>query len=109
MREIFAANVSELEQDPKKKVTIEGQDILIVRDGASYYAVENTCPHMGGSLVEGTLEGRYITCPKHGSVFDAAGGRLHEPGKLLMFKVKPKALKSFPIKVEGDHLMVEVE
>lgn len=109
MRVVFAANVSEFEQTKKKRVTIDGLDILIVQVQEAFYAVENTCPHMGGSLYDGNLEGRYIKCPKHGSVFDVTNGDLHEPGKFLMFKVKPQKLKSFPIKVVGNDLMVEME
>jgi 3-phenylpropionate/trans-cinnamate dioxygenase ferredoxin subunit len=109
MRVVFAANVSEFEQTKKKRVTIDGLDILIVQYQGSYYAVENTCPHMGGSLYDGNLEDHYIACPKHGSVFDVTNGDLHEPGKLLFFKVKPQKLKSFPIKIVGDNLMVEME
>lgn len=109
MRVVFAAKVAELEQEAKKKVTVEGMDILIVRYQGAYYAVDNTCPHMGGSLYDGNLEDRYVACPKHGSVFDVVSGEVHQPGKILMFKVNPKPLKKFPVKVDGDNLMIEME
>jgi 3-phenylpropionate/trans-cinnamate dioxygenase ferredoxin subunit len=109
MKEVYAAKVSDFDQSKKKRVVIDGMDVLIVQHQGVYYAVENTCPHMGGSLYDGNLEDHYITCPKHGSVFDVVNGDLHEPGKLLFFKVKPQKLKSFPVKIVGDDLMVEME
>ena len=42
-------------------------------DGA-LYAVDNTCPHRGGPLGEGDLEGAIVTCPWHGWRYDVTTG-----------------------------------
>ena len=60
----------------KKKISLQGKDILIANILGSFYAVDNTCPHMGGSLADGRLEGSEVACPKHGSVFDLKTGHL---------------------------------
>ncbi|OGO00791.1 MAG: (2Fe-2S)-binding protein, partial [Chloroflexi bacterium RBG_13_52_12] len=72
---IKAGTTSEFRDGTKKKVSIEGQDILLARVGINYYAVGNKCPHMGAALSEGTLEGTVITCPRHGSQFDIISGK----------------------------------
>jgi nitrite reductase (NADH) small subunit/3-phenylpropionate/trans-cinnamate dioxygenase ferredoxin subunit len=38
------------------------------------YALDNTCPHAGGPLGEGTLDGEHIACPWHGWKFHVSTG-----------------------------------
>jgi nitrite reductase (NADH) small subunit/3-phenylpropionate/trans-cinnamate dioxygenase ferredoxin subunit len=38
------------------------------------YALDNTCPHAGGPLGEGTIEGEHIACPWHGWKFHIPTG-----------------------------------
>jgi len=38
------------------------------------HALDNTCPHAGGPLGEGTIEGEHITCPWHGWKFHIPTG-----------------------------------
>jgi nitrite reductase/ring-hydroxylating ferredoxin subunit len=40
----------------------------------TYYAVDNTCPHRGGPLGDGDLEGRFAICPWHGWRWDVTSG-----------------------------------
>ena len=37
-------------------------------------AIADTCPHVGGSLGLGKLNGRIATCPAHGMKFDVTTG-----------------------------------
>ncbi|MCX5774912.1 MAG: Rieske 2Fe-2S domain-containing protein [Firmicutes bacterium] len=109
MNYIKIAEKAELTSGGKKKVSVGGKDILLTNIEGTYYAVENTCPHMGGSLVEGKLDGHHIVCPRHGSSFDVTTGKLFSPGKLLFIKVKPRDLLSFPVKIEGNDILVGIE
>ncbi|MFA5308122.1 MAG: non-heme iron oxygenase ferredoxin subunit [Dehalococcoidales bacterium] len=98
-----------------KKVTVEGQDILVARAGGSYYAVTNRCSHMNGDLSKGTLEGTTVTCPLHGSQFDIRTGQnlrwlkgsgfAASIGKALK---SPRGIAAYKVKVEGDAISVEV-
>ncbi len=98
-----------------KEVTAEGQKILLARVGGRYYAVEGSCPHMGGSLASGKLEGTVVTCPRHGSQFDLTDGHMVRwaqlPGVVSAigkaFK-KPRGLKTFPVKTEAGKVLVEI-
>jgi nitrite reductase/ring-hydroxylating ferredoxin subunit len=51
-------------------VTAAGIDIVLVNVDGDIHALDNTCPHQGGPLSEGHLEGAVLTCPWHGWPFD---------------------------------------
>lgn len=109
MRYVKVASTKEMEAENKLKVTLEEKEILIVNLKDHYYAVENTCPHMGGSLYDGRIEGNNIICPRHGSVFDLTNGKAVESGKLFFVKVKIHDIKSYPVKIMGTDIMIGLE
>ncbi len=98
-----------------KQVKIEGHDILIARVADKYYAIDNRCPHLGGNLSRGRLEGTVVTCPVHGSQFDITDGRivrwLKGSGPLQtvskLFK-GPKPVATYKVKVEDNNVLVEI-
>lgn len=92
----------------KIKVNIEDKTILLVNIDGAYYAIDNTCPHMGGSLFEGKLEGANIICPRHGSSFDVRTGKLVAGGKLFLVKIKAADVKSYPVKIEGTSILLDI-
>jgi len=49
--------------------------VLLLRREGRVYAVEAWCPHAGGPLVEGTIEGLTVECPWHQSCFRLDDGR----------------------------------
>ncbi len=112
---IKAATTGEFQNGSKKKVNLQGQDIMLARVGDKYYAIDNRCPHMEGDLAAGNLEGTIITCPRHGSQFDVTDGHnirwmkgsglATAMGKALK---SPRPVLTFKVKVEGDAIMVEV-
>jgi Rieske Fe-S protein len=58
---------------PHGGVVIKDADVVIVRDASQVHAFSATCTHQGcqvSSVVDGS-----ISCPCHGSVFDATTGR----------------------------------
>ena len=68
------AEVSELKPGEKKKVIVDSKAILLTNIEGKYYAVDNTCTHMGGDLSQGTLEGSHISCQRHHGVFEVTNG-----------------------------------
>jgi 3-phenylpropionate/trans-cinnamate dioxygenase ferredoxin component len=112
---IKAGVTADFPDGTKKKVVVAGKEILLTRVGSVYYAVQNKCPHMGGDLSAGKLEGKIVTCPRHGSQFDISTGKIvrwmkgsgmaYSIGKAL----KPaRSLPVFKVKVEGDIISIEV-
>lgn len=51
-----------------------GGSIAVFRLGQLLYAIRDECPHAGASLADGVLDGRILTCPRHGSQFDVTTG-----------------------------------
>jgi nitrite reductase/ring-hydroxylating ferredoxin subunit len=85
-----------------KLVQAGGQGIAILNIGGSYYAIENTCPHRGGPLLEGTIAGDEVTCPWHGSRFNIKTGAVITPPAR-------QGVKSFPVRTAGEDVEVEIE
>lgn len=52
-----------------------GRIVALFRVGDDFYALDGLCPHQGGPLGQGTLDGTVVTCPWHGFQFDVRTGR----------------------------------
>ena len=105
----------ELKDGAMKEVSVEGREILLARVGDKYYATDNRCPHMGGKLSQGKLEGTIVTCPRHGSQFDLSSGQVVRwlKGTGLMSTIgkalkSPRTLTVYNIKVEDGKLLIEI-
>ena len=102
-----AINAGELLPGAMKKVTINGRDILLVNLEGRFYALSNTCTHMGGSLAGGRLEGGVVRCPCHHAGFEVKTGRCVIPPKILLFHGHAADLPTYPVRVEGDAVLVD--
>ncbi|KRF29731.1 thiamine pyrophosphate-binding protein [Phycicoccus sp. Soil802] len=63
-----------------RSVTVDGRSIALTRCGGQLGALENHCPHQGGPLGEGSIEGGLLRCPWHGYDYDPITGA--PPGEL---------------------------
>jgi 3-phenylpropionate/trans-cinnamate dioxygenase ferredoxin subunit len=109
MQYFKVAQSDELKDGEKKKITINDRVILLTRIQDTYYAIDNKCPHMGGSLYDGNLEGVNIVCPRHGSVFDVRTGKVIKNGKIAFINLKVNDTRAFPVKVDGDDILVGLD
>jgi 3-phenylpropionate/trans-cinnamate dioxygenase ferredoxin subunit len=109
-----AEKASKFKDGKKKKVVVEGREILLAKADGRFYAVDNLCPHLEGNLSRGKLKGTIITCPLHGTQFDITSGRvvrwLKGYGSLSdvseEFK-QSRALNTYNVKVEDDTVFIE--
>ena len=63
-------------------------------------AICGVCPHHGGPLGEGALNGDLVACPWHMWEFDSKTGA---------FAMNPTlVIATYPVKVEGADIMVEL-
>ncbi len=76
--------------------------VLIHNVDGSFFALDNTCPHMGGALGEGTVVGDTVTCPWHGAEFNIKTGEVQSPPAA-------SGVRSYPVSVEGDAIFVEFD
>jgi len=112
---IEMGKTGELEDGVMKQVVADGREILLARVRDSFYAVDNRCPHMGGALSQGKLEGTVVTCPRHGSQFDLRDGQVVRwlKGSGLIstlgkaFK-SPRAIVTYKVEVVGDRILIDV-
>ena len=112
---VEAGKTGEFKDGMMKEVMIQDKEILLARVKDKYYAVSNRCPHFGGNLSGGGLEGTVVTCPLHGSQCDLTDGHvvrwlrgsggLSAVGKALK---GPKPLDTYKVKVEGNKILVEI-
>ena len=108
MKFVKIAQTTEVTEGTKKKIAVGNLEILLVNHQNSYYALANKCPHMGGSLYDGNLEDGNIVCPRHKSKFDVKTGKNLEGAKILLIRFPVKDAESFPLKVEGSDILIEI-
>jgi nitrite reductase (NADH) small subunit len=94
------AAVDEVPPGSARELTAGDRVIALYNVGGRFYALDGVCPHAGGPLGEGMLEGTVVTCPWHGWQFDVATGRHCLNPRLEHTK--------FPLKVEGNDIFVEL-
>ena len=106
----------ELESGQMKTFNIGGREILLARVGETFYACDNRCPHMGGSLARGKLEGAVVTCPRHHSRFDLTDGHVvawtdWSGIKLSLAKIfkSPAPVRTYQVKVDEGKVYVGSE
>jgi glutamate synthase domain-containing protein 2 len=73
---IKICNVKDIPEGGMKIFNKNMIEFVVVHKDSKYYGLYNKCPHMGGSLGDGTIDGDgYVTCPLHNWQFDCATGK----------------------------------
>jgi len=81
-------------------VTAAGRTLALFNVDGAYYAVDNACPHRGGPLGEGDLDGHVVSCPWHGWVWDVTtGANMNNPAVRI---------GCYPVIVEAGGLFVRL-
>lgn len=75
----------------RARLQIEGKDLALFNIDGTLYAIDDSCPHQGASLLGGTLQGRMIQCSAHGLRFDLASG--------CMANVNNFGVASYPVEI----------
>lgn len=68
------ANIEDLPPGTCRSIETNDWGIALFNLDGHIYALDNTCPHAGGPLGEGIIEGEHITCPWHGWKFHIPTG-----------------------------------
>ncbi len=98
---VKVAKTDEVPSGQAKMVDVNGKEIALFNVDGSFYAIDNTCTHVGGPLSEGELSGVEVTCPWHGGVFDVTTGEVLGPPP-------GRAVNRYNVRVEGSDIEVEV-
>jgi nitrite reductase/ring-hydroxylating ferredoxin subunit len=97
---VKVAVLEELPVGAAKEVEVEGRVIALFNVDGLISAIDGICPHQGGPLADGPLEGTSVVCPWHGWQFDVRTGK-----SPLGPKIKQTV---YEVKVEGQEVLVEV-
>lgn len=108
MEFVKVAEVSEVPVGEMRKFVLVDREILLVNLEGEIHAIGNRCPHAGGDLSKGSLDQGIITCPRHGSKFDVATGRVVSGPKILFLKLKTGDLPSYEVRTEGTQVQVRL-
>lgn len=76
-------------------------EVALFNVGGEFFALENSCPHQGGPIADGWLEGAMVTCPWHGWCFDVRSGKMSLGDFARVTK--------FAVRREGDSIFVSDE
>ncbi|HMB85048.1 MAG TPA: Rieske 2Fe-2S domain-containing protein [Methylomirabilota bacterium] len=74
MPSVKVLDVADLSPGKPALVTLDDRDVAVIRRGDEILAIGNECPHQGGSLCDGWVEGDIVICPLHGWEFDLRSG-----------------------------------
>ena len=99
---VRVARLSEIPPGSMKRVDAAGHAVTLANIDGHVYAFDDTCTHEESSLSEGTLFGEVVTCAKHGARFNVKTGRV-----LALPAVR--SLVVYPVRVEGDDVLVSPE
>ncbi|MEE2991181.1 MAG: Rieske 2Fe-2S domain-containing protein [Planctomycetota bacterium] len=80
-----------------QELIVAGRVIALYCVDGEYHAMDGICPHQGGPLGKGTLNGCIVTCPWHGWQYNVVNGQ-HE--------TTPLRHPTLPVRIEGDQVMV---
>lgn|SRR5574341_248263 len=99
-RRIKVATVGDVAAGQGTVVDAGGKSLALFNVDGVFYATDNSCPHRGGPLGEGDLDGCVVTCPWHAWRWDVTtGANVNNPGVRVA---------CFAVTVENGTVYVEV-
>jgi 3-phenylpropionate/trans-cinnamate dioxygenase ferredoxin subunit len=104
MATVEVAQVNEVPAGTMKSCLVEGKRILISNVEGRFYAINGTCTHAGGDLSKGKLEGKIVTCPRHGSKFDVTTGKCISGPRIGFLKLSAGDEAVFQVIVEENRI-----
>ncbi len=82
-----------------KVVTTAAGAVAIFRTGIDeIFAVFDRCPHKGGPLSQGIVDGRHVTCPLHGWTIELDSGSAVAPDV--------GCVRTIPLRVENRRILL---
>jgi nitrite reductase (NADH) small subunit len=94
------ATLGEILPGRAKEVEHDGRIYALFNCGGTIRVIDGICPHQGGPLAEGVVEGTVVTCPWHGWQFDLVTGTMPSGSRIKQ--------AVFEVKIEGQDVLVAV-
>jgi nitrite reductase (NADH) small subunit len=93
---VTVARLADLGDRRRTLVYVAGTEIALFQVDACMFAINNRCPHRGGPLIRGFVEGSAVRCPMHGWRYELATGESERPARATVY----------PVRVDGDRISV---
>lgn len=97
---ITVGKIDQLPPGTCRSVDVQGVFIALCNVEGTVYALDNTCPHAGGPIGEGTMTGDVVTCPWHGWRFNVRTGERPENPDFKLARCE--------VRIEGEEIQVAV-
>ena len=94
-----AVRAADIPEGSAKLVRVQGEEIAVFKQDGKLCAIQNACPHEGGQLSKGWIEGEAVVCPLHGYKFDLKTGICSSDPHL-------KA-KTFAVTAQGEEFTID--
>ena len=91
--------IQEIQEGSAKLVRVKSEEVAVFNYQGQLCAIQNNCPHAGGQLSMGWVEGEYAVCPLHGYKFHLQTGACSLDPNLKV--------KTFKLVAQGDGFTVE--
>jgi nitrite reductase (NADH) small subunit len=82
-----------------KEFPCGNKTICIANVDGNYSAMDNVCPHRGGPLGQGMVEGGKVVCPWHGWEWDVKTGAAEQDSRMRV--------AVYPLKIENGGVLIE--
>lgn len=106
---VKVCSVSAIPPGTAKTINVKGYEIAAFNLNGRFYATQDICPHEGGPLSAGFIEGETVTCPWHGATFHIVSGEtLEPPAGEKMGPPVDKGITCYRVRATGADLEVEV-
>ena len=92
---------AELPPGQATEVSVAGRSVALVNVGGTFHAVANRCPHRGGPLGQGFVDGAELSCPLHNYTFNVTTGENVVDASLTIDR--------YEVRVEDGRVCVKVE
>jgi len=110
---IELTDVEGIAEGTMRQVDLDGHEFLVANVAGEFFVTDARCPHLGGHLARGVLEGSVVTCPLHHSQYDLRTGEVLRwtdwSGVVLSVAElarHPRPVRAYESRVEGSKLLV---
>lgn len=97
---VKVGSLAELPPGSVMEAAVGDNTYAICNVGGELHAYDGVCPHAGGPLGEGILDGDRLICPWHAWEYDCRTGVNDYDENVKLAK--------FPVKSEGDDVLIDV-
>jgi nitrite reductase/ring-hydroxylating ferredoxin subunit len=95
-----AIAVADLPPGSAAEVLVGGQPVALFNVQGTFHALAGRCPHRGGPLGQGFLDGSQVSCPWHNYTFEVTTGENVVSADLRVAR--------YEVKVEDGRVFVKV-